>query len=69
MTTLSISILTISLTGSSIALGIIFSSFLRSYSINPSLKTSLFTYTLIGFAFIEIIAIISLSISFIISSV
>lgn len=56
----------ISLVGAGIGIGLIFSSLLLSYSINPSLGKQLFVYAILGFALTEAIALFGLMICFLI---
>jgi len=57
---------TISISGSGAGIGVLFSGFLNALSKNQKLEQKLFTYTLLGFALTEAIALFGLMISFII---
>jgi F-type H+-transporting ATPase subunit c len=57
---------TISLAGSGIGIGIVFSGLLISFSRNPSLEKQLFIYTILGFALSEAIALFGLMMAFLI---
>jgi F-type H+-transporting ATPase subunit c len=57
---------TISLAGSGIGIGIVFSSMVASYARNPSTEKKLFFYTVLGFALSEAIALFGLMIAFLI---
>lgn len=57
---------TISLAGVGNGLGVLFGSFIKGISKNPSLKGELFVSTLISFAFIEAIALFGLMIALLI---
>lgn len=57
---------TVALLGVGIGIGNVFSSLIESYSRNPSLKGQLFTYTLLGFAVTEAVALYALLITFLI---
>jgi len=59
----------ISISGSGAGIGILFSGFLTAYSKNEKLEQKLFTYTLLGFALTEAIALFGLMISFIYYSI
>jgi F-type H+-transporting ATPase subunit c len=54
----------ISMLGSGIGIGVIFAGFLISYSRNPKEESKLFSYTLLGFALTEAIALSGLMIVF-----
>lgn len=56
----------ISLIGAGIGIGLIFSSLLLSYSMNPALGKQLFVYAILGFALTEAIALFGLMICFLI---
>jgi F-type H+-transporting ATPase subunit c len=56
----------ISMLGSGVGIGVIFAGFLISYSRNPKEETKLFSYTLLGFALTEAIALFGLMIVFLI---
>ena len=51
---------TISLIGAGVGIGNVFGSFLVSISRNPLLLKTLFTYTILGFALVEAIALFGL---------
>ena len=57
---------TIGLSGAGTGIGIIFGSFLFSYSRNTKIKDELFSYTLLGFALTEAIALFALMMAFLI---
>jgi len=57
---------TISIAGSGAGIGILFAGFLTAYSKNQGLEQQLFSYTLLGFALTEAIALFGLMIAFII---
>lgn len=57
---------TISLAGAGVGIGSVFSSFISAYSRNPRLEKSLFSYTILGFALTEAIALFGLMMAFLI---
>lgn len=57
---------TIALLGPGIGIGIVFASLIYSTSRNPSITSQLFTYTILGFALVEAIALFALMITFMI---
>lgn len=57
---------TVSLAGAGVGIGIVFASLVMSVARNPSLTKQLFTYTLLGFALTEAIALFGLMMSFLI---
>ena len=57
---------TIALLGPGIGIGIVFASLIYSTSRNPSIGSQLFTYTILGFALVEAIALFALMITFMI---
>lgn len=57
---------TIGVSGAGVGIGIVFGSLIIGTSRNPSLKEQLFSYTILGFALTEAIALFSLMMSFII---
>jgi len=57
-------IATISILGSGIGIGIVFHGFLTAFAKNPTYENKLFTYTLLGFALVEAIALFGLMIVF-----
>jgi F-type H+-transporting ATPase subunit c len=57
---------TISLAGAGVGIGSVFASLVIAYSRNPSVQKQLFTYTILGFALTEAIALFGLMMAFII---
>jgi F-type H+-transporting ATPase subunit c len=57
---------TVSLAGAGVGIGVVFASLVLSVARNPSLTKQLFTYTLLGFALTEAIALFGLMMSFLI---
>jgi F-type H+-transporting ATPase subunit c len=57
---------TISIAGTGIGIGIIFSSLINAYSRTPEHVRQLFTYAILGFALSEAIALFGLIIAFLI---
>lgn len=57
---------TISLAGSGVGIGIVFGALVLGTARNPGLNKQLFTYTILGFALTEAIALFGLMITFII---
>jgi F-type H+-transporting ATPase subunit c len=57
---------TVALLGVGIGIGNVFASLIESYSRNPALKNQLFTYTMLGFAVTEAVALFALLITFLI---
>lgn len=57
---------TVSLAGAGVGIGVVFGALVVSVSRNPSLAKQLFTYTLLGFALTEAIALFGLMMSFLI---
>jgi F-type H+-transporting ATPase subunit c len=55
---------TISLIGAGVGIGQVFGSFLIAISRNPLLLKTLFTYTILGFALVEAIALFGLMMAF-----
>jgi F-type H+-transporting ATPase subunit c len=55
---------TISLIGAGLVIGNVFGSFLVAISRNPLLLKTLFTYTILGFALLEAIALFGLMMAF-----
>ena len=55
---------TISLIGAGIGIGSVFGSFLIAIARNPLLLKTLFTYTILGFALVEAIALFGLMMAF-----
>lgn len=58
------SVATISLAGVGLGIGIVFAALISGTARNPSIRTQLFTYCILGFALTEAIALFSLMISF-----
>jgi len=56
----------ISMVGSGVGIGIVFAGFLIAYARNPKEEAKLFSYTLLGFALSEAIALFGLMIVFLI---
>lgn len=56
----------ISMLGSGVGIGIVFAGFLVSYARNPKEESKLFSYTLLGFALTEAIALFALMMAFLI---
>lgn len=57
---------TIGLAGAGVGIGVVFGGFLIAYSRNPNIKNDLFSYTLLGFALTEAIALFALMMAFLI---
>jgi F-type H+-transporting ATPase subunit c len=57
---------TVSLAGAGVGIGVVFASLVISVARNPSLAKQLFTYTLLGFALTEAIALFGLMMAFLI---
>jgi F-type H+-transporting ATPase subunit c len=57
---------TISLAGAGVGIGTIFGSFINAVGRNPSLSDFLFSYTILGFALTEAIALFGLMMAFLI---
>jgi F-type H+-transporting ATPase subunit c len=57
---------TIGVTGAGIGIGLVFGAYLIAMSKNPLLERQLFSYTILGFALAEAIALFALMMSFII---
>ena len=57
---------TIGLAGAGVGIGVVFGAFLLAYSRNSQLKNELFSYTLLGFALTEAIALFALMMAFLI---
>lgn len=55
---------TISLIGAGVGIGNVFGSFLVAIARNPLLLKTLFTYTILGFALVEAIALFGLMMAF-----
>jgi len=55
---------TISLIGAGVGIGNVFGSFVVAISRNPLLLKTLFTYTILGFALVEAIALFGLMMAF-----
>jgi len=54
------------LAGAGVGIGTVFGNFLVSFSRNPIMKGQLFTYTILGFALTEAIALFSMMMAFLI---
>jgi F-type H+-transporting ATPase subunit c len=59
-------IATISIAGAGVGIGVLFSGFLTALAKNPTIETKLFSYTLLGFALTEAIALFGLMVVFLI---
>lgn len=57
---------TISLAGSGVGIGVVFSSLIASVARNPALTKQLFLYAVLGFALTEAIALFGLMMAFLI---
>ena len=57
---------TIGVAGSGAGIGIVFAALILGYARNPSLKGQLFSYTILGFALTEAIALFALMMAFLI---
>lgn len=57
---------TISVAGSGVGIGIIFSGLINGYARNPSVESTLFNYCILGFAFTEAIALFGLMLALLI---
>lgn len=57
---------TISIGGAGIGIGTIFASFIQALSANPEMEEALFTFTILGFALTEAIALFGLMVAFMI---
>lgn len=57
---------TISLAGAGVGIGTVWGSLTIAFSRNPSLEKQLFTYTILGFAMTEAIALFGLMVAFLI---
>lgn len=57
---------TLALIGPGIGIGIVFASLINGTSRNPTIKGQLFTYTILGFALVEAIALFALMVTFLI---
>jgi F-type H+-transporting ATPase subunit c len=57
---------TVALAGVGTGVGIVFASLVSSFARNPSLKGQLFSYTILGFALTEAIALFALMMAFLI---
>lgn len=58
---------TIAMGGAGVGIGIVFGSYIIACARTPDLKNELFTYTILGFALTEAIALFSLMMSFLIA--
>jgi F0F1-type ATP synthase membrane subunit c/vacuolar-type H+-ATPase subunit K len=63
---LSLSIITLPLTGCAVATGLIFASLIRGVSYSPDMDEALFNYTTLGFAFVESFAFLLLGMAVVI---
>lgn len=57
---------TVSLLGPGIGIGIVFASLIIGTTRNPSIRTTIFSYAILGFALVEAIALFGLMVSFLI---
>jgi F-type H+-transporting ATPase subunit c len=57
---------TIAIAGPGVGIGIVFASLILSYARNPQVEKALFTYTILGFALTEAIALFGLMMAFLI---
>lgn len=57
---------TIGCAGAGVGIGVVFGAFLIAYSRNPSLRSELFSFLLLGFALTEAIALFCLMMAFLI---
>jgi len=57
---------TIGVAGSGVGIGVVFAAFLISFSRNPELERQLFSYTILGFALTEAVALFALMMSFLV---
>jgi F-type H+-transporting ATPase subunit c len=55
---------TIGLTGAGIGVGLVFAALINSTSRNPSLRSQLFSYTILGFALTEALGLFALMMAF-----
>jgi F-type H+-transporting ATPase subunit c len=55
---------TIGLAGAGVGIGLVFSAFIIAFSRSPELERSLFSYTILGFALAEAIALFALMMAF-----
>jgi len=55
---------TIGLAGAGVGIGLVFASFIFSFSRSPELEKQLFSYTILGFALAEAIALFALMMAF-----
>jgi F-type H+-transporting ATPase subunit c len=56
---------TIGLIGAGIGVGLVFSALINSTSRNPSLRSQLFSYTILGFALTEALGLFALMMAFV----
>jgi F-type H+-transporting ATPase subunit c len=54
------------LTGAGVGIGLVFAALINGMARNPSLRSSLFTFTILGFALCEAIGLFSIMLSFLI---
>lgn len=66
MKEIGVGLTTTALAGAGVGVGNIFAAFLTAFSVNPRIKTELFTYAILGFAFVEALALFSLLLAFLI---
>ena len=57
---------TIGVAGAGVGIGLVFGSFLLAFSRSPDLEKKLFSYTILGFALAEAIALFALMMAFLI---
>lgn len=57
---------TIGVTGAGIGIGIVFGAYITAVGKNPEMEKNLFSYTILGFALAEAIALFSLMMAFLI---
>ena len=55
---------TVGVAGAGVGIGLVFGAFLIAFARNPSLEKQLFSYTILGFALAEAIALFALMMSF-----
>ena len=55
---------TIGLTGAGVGIGLVFAALINSTSRNPSLRSQLFSYTILGFALTEALGLFALMMAF-----
>jgi len=57
---------TIGVAGAGVGIGLVFGSFIFAFSRSPELEKQLFSYTILGFALVEAIALFALMMAFLI---